>query len=308
MARAERPRTANSKQQTAKTPSTRAEGREQRAEPHRAATISGRTSIAKRAATTDNRHQRTEGAARASTATGKQQTAKIPSRTSFAKLVKKRRPTRGGSRAPSTGGKSPASSVQPPTLAPSRTEAAAGDTSASPKASPIRKPQAEPDDGFVAVGRVGAPMGLKGELKVQVLTDNMARFEPGARLWAGQQLVTVAASREAGGHLFLTLKGFRDRTSVDKFRHALLQVAGERTAATARGGVLPLPAHGPQRGRPRRAGARHARRSDRDGRERRVPRAPTERTGFCSSPRSPTSSSASTSTARRMVVDPPEWR
>ena len=67
-------------------------------------------------------------------------------------------------------------------------------------------------------------MGLKGEVTVQVLTDNMARFEPGARLWAGQQLVTVAASREAGGHLFLTLKGFRDRTSVEKFRHALLQV------------------------------------------------------------------------------------
>ena len=93
-----------------------------------------------------------------------------------------------------------------------------------PKAPAARKPQAEPDEGFVAVGRVGAPMGLKGELKVQVLTDNMARFAPGARLWAGQQLVTVAASREAAGHLFLTLKGFRDRTSVEKFRHALLQV------------------------------------------------------------------------------------
>jgi 16S rRNA processing protein RimM len=59
---------------------------------------------------------------------------------------------------------------------------------------------------------------------VQALTDNMARFRPGARLWAGQQRVTVAASREAGGHLFLTLKGFRDRTSAEKFRNALLQV------------------------------------------------------------------------------------
>lgn len=74
------------------------------------------------------------------------------------------------------------------------------------------------------MGRVAAPFGLKGELKVQVLTDNMARFHPGARLWAGQQKVTVAASREAQGHLFLTLKGFRDRTSVDKFRQAMLQV------------------------------------------------------------------------------------
>lgn len=69
-----------------------------------------------------------------------------------------------------------------------------------------------------------APFGLKGELKVQALSDNTARFRPGARLWAGEQKVTVAAPREAQGHLFLTLKGFRDRTSVEKFRHALLQV------------------------------------------------------------------------------------
>jgi 16S rRNA processing protein RimM len=61
-------------------------------------------------------------------------------------------------------------------------------------------------------------------MKVQALTDNMARFRTGARLWAGQQKVTVAAEREAGGHLFLTFKGFHDRTAVERFRHALLQV------------------------------------------------------------------------------------
>jgi 16S rRNA processing protein RimM len=68
------------------------------------------------------------------------------------------------------------------------------------------------------------PFGLKGELKVQSLTDNDARFRPKARLWAGQQPVSVAKSREAQGHLYVTLKGFSDRDSVDRFRHALLQV------------------------------------------------------------------------------------
>ncbi|MBI5289118.1 MAG: 16S rRNA processing protein RimM [Chloroflexi bacterium] len=86
------------------------------------------------------------------------------------------------------------------------------------------KPQAEPDEGFVAVGRVQGPFGLKGELKVLSLTDNPDRFLPKAKLWAGQQPVTVAAVREAQGYVYLTLKGFHDRTSVDKFRHALLQV------------------------------------------------------------------------------------
>lgn len=69
-----------------------------------------------------------------------------------------------------------------------------------------------------------APFGLKGEMKVQSLTDNARRFAPKSKLFAGQQPVTVQTSREAGGFLYLTFKGFPDRTSVDKFRHALLQI------------------------------------------------------------------------------------
>ncbi len=86
------------------------------------------------------------------------------------------------------------------------------------------KPQREPDEGYVAVGRVQAPFGLKGELKVLSLTDNPDRFLPKAKLWAGQQMMTVASVREAQGYVYLMLKGFHDRSAVDKFRHALLQV------------------------------------------------------------------------------------
>ena len=86
------------------------------------------------------------------------------------------------------------------------------------------KPQAEPDDGFVAVGRVLGAFGLKGELRVQILTDNQARFKPKAKLWAGQQPVSIATSRFAQAFAYVTLKGFHDRGDVEKFRHALLQV------------------------------------------------------------------------------------
>ena len=61
-------------------------------------------------------------------------------------------------------------------------------------------------------------------MKVLSLTDNPDRFAPKSRLYAGQQLVTVAAAREAGQQTFVTLKGFADRTSVEKFRGTLLQV------------------------------------------------------------------------------------
>lgn len=76
----------------------------------------------------------------------------------------------------------------------------------------------------MAVGRVLGPFGLKGELKVQTLTDNADRFKAKAKLWAGQQPVSVLRAREAQGHLYLTFKGFPDRESADKFRHALLQI------------------------------------------------------------------------------------
>ena len=94
-----------------------------------------------------------------------------------------------------------------------------GETVAKPP-----KPQAEPDDGFVAVGRVMGPFGLKGELRVQILTDNDSRFNAKAKLWAGQQPVSIAASRFAQGFAYVMLKGFHTRSDVDKFRHALLQI------------------------------------------------------------------------------------
>jgi len=86
------------------------------------------------------------------------------------------------------------------------------------------KPQRQPDEGYVAVGRVLSPFGLKGELRVQSLTDNPRRFAPRSKLFAGQAPVTVLTSREAQGFFYVTFKGFPDRTSVEKFRHALLQV------------------------------------------------------------------------------------
>jgi 16S rRNA processing protein RimM len=74
------------------------------------------------------------------------------------------------------------------------------------------------------VGRVLGPFGLKGELRVQSLTENPARWRVGSRLYAGATPVTVVGAREAQGYVYVRLKGFTDRTSVDRFRHAMLQV------------------------------------------------------------------------------------
>lgn len=133
-------------------------------------------------------------------------------------------------------GRGPGPRPAPPKPQPEADKGAATTATTPPPTTPSRqkkkspqhpaptKPQAEPDEGFVAVGRVLAPFGLNGELKVQPLTDNPARFRAKAKLWAGQQPVSVAKSRDAHGYIYLTLKGFHDRTSVEKFRHAILQV------------------------------------------------------------------------------------
>lgn len=123
--------------------------------------------------------------------------------------------------------RTPAPPIDPVRRPPAAAARPAGDPPLSP--SPLvppqaTKPQRDPDHGFIAVGRVLGPFGLKGELKVQPLSDNPERFAPKARLWAGQQIVTILTARAAQAYVYVTLKGFHDRAAVDKFRHALLQV------------------------------------------------------------------------------------
>jgi 16S rRNA processing protein RimM len=146
----------------------------------------------------------------------------LPKRKSFATRVKSAARKRTATPRVASGNAPPAGSRSP--LVPSASSPTAAPSRIHLPPQPSRRPQAEPDPGFVAVGRVLAPFGLKGELRVQVLTDNATRFQPKAKLWAGQQPISVAKAREAQGHLYLTLKGFPDRDSVERFRHALLQV------------------------------------------------------------------------------------
>jgi 16S rRNA processing protein RimM len=121
----------------------------------------------------------------------------------------------------------PTTSARADTTTPSHTSIRKS-AEASPRTAPASpKPQRDPDPGYVAVGRIQGPFGLKGEVKVLSLTDNPDRFSPKSKLWAGQHPVSVVSEREASGYVYLTLKGFPSRTSVEKFRNALLQVPEE---------------------------------------------------------------------------------
>ena len=66
---------------------------------------------------------------------------------------------------------------------------------------------------YVAVGRISGPFGVKGELKVEVLTDFPQRFEPGSRLFLREESVTVSGTKISGlDRLIVQLEEVRSRT------------------------------------------------------------------------------------------------
>jgi 16S rRNA processing protein RimM len=84
---------------------------------------------------------------------------------------------------------------------------------------------------LVVVGRVGRAHGVRGDVAVEVRTDDPERrFVPGARLLTSSasasapSVVTVEHARWHSGRLLLHLVGVEDRTSAESLRGLLLQV------------------------------------------------------------------------------------
>lgn len=85
---------------------------------------------------------------------------------------------------------------------------------------------------LVAVGRISGPHGIRGELKVESLTDFPERFLPGSPLLlvtpAGEVRETrVVSSRVHKGRYLLFLEGVEDRTVAERIRGGFLKVTQE---------------------------------------------------------------------------------
>lgn len=85
---------------------------------------------------------------------------------------------------------------------------------------------AEPD--LLVVGRIGRPQGIRGEVTVQVRTDDPdARFAVGAVLLTdppGRGPLTVLTARTQNGRLMVGFEGVADRNAAELLRETLLQV------------------------------------------------------------------------------------
>ena len=83
-----------------------------------------------------------------------------------------------------------------------------------------------PPDGWLAVGHLRRPHGLKGDIFVQLTTDRRERVEVGAALFARGEMLTVTASRVAGnGRIIARFDGIPDRTAAERWTNAELFAA-----------------------------------------------------------------------------------
>ncbi|NLW07000.1 MAG: ribosome maturation factor RimM [Clostridia bacterium] len=80
----------------------------------------------------------------------------------------------------------------------------------------------------IVVGRIAAPHGIRGELKVIPLTDFPQRFRPGTRLFIQQGEKTiptkVTRARHTGSHIILKLAEINDANQAEAVQGAVLQV------------------------------------------------------------------------------------
>ncbi|MCH7745746.1 MAG: 16S rRNA processing protein RimM [Chloroflexi bacterium] len=79
----------------------------------------------------------------------------------------------------------------------------------------VRADEHEPsqdDQDMVIVGQIKGAWGLRGDLKIEVLTDNPERFSPGKALYLEGQLVQIERSRSIRGGILVKIDTVNDRT------------------------------------------------------------------------------------------------
>jgi 16S rRNA processing protein RimM len=82
----------------------------------------------------------------------------------------------------------------------------------------------EPTPGYVAVGRILGPWGVRGDLKVESLTDFPQRFAAGSSVCLGGVAYAIERCRWQRGRALVKLAGIDSATAAEALRHRLLEV------------------------------------------------------------------------------------
>ena len=85
------------------------------------------------------------------------------------------------------------------------------------------------DPRYLAIGRIARPWGVRGELKVEILTEDPSRFDELETVFVGPQFESyrLESARLHGKAMRLKLAGCDDRASAEPLRGLLLHVVME---------------------------------------------------------------------------------
>ena len=83
---------------------------------------------------------------------------------------------------------------------------------------------------LVVVGRIGRAHGIRGELNVEIRTDEPARrFAPGSSIICAGRTLTVASSRHHSGRLIVSFDEVPDRTAAEQLHGGILEAEVDET-------------------------------------------------------------------------------
>ncbi len=77
---------------------------------------------------------------------------------------------------------------------------------------------------FIVVGRVIAPWGIKGEVKVEVMTDFPDRFSPGEEVYIDGRPLSIERSRGHKGRVILKLTPVDSIEAAERLRGRWLEI------------------------------------------------------------------------------------
>jgi 16S rRNA processing protein RimM len=82
----------------------------------------------------------------------------------------------------------------------------------------------------VVIGRIGRAHGIRGELNVEIRTDEPERrFAPGSSIICGDRTLTVESSRHHSGRLLVAFRDVPDRTAAEQLHGTILEAEVDET-------------------------------------------------------------------------------
>jgi 16S rRNA processing protein RimM len=93
---------------------------------------------------------------------------------------------------------------------------------------------------FLTIGRILAPWGIKGEVKVQILTDFLDSFATQNQVYLNGHPLTIERSRHLGKHLIIKLATIDDMKAAEKLRGYDIEIPLSQAHTLPEGEYYPL--------------------------------------------------------------------